>query len=191
MVRRLKSDLRRLGEAFPERRIEAIPISGLPADAPELHLARRLAAYGELRMARISTLPSQKAALAKLAFVGLQQRLLSSIAAFAKTLKVHRASLSKMIDGEITPRESQAALTFVASTSGEVTAELDLEDTDAEATIDQDEASATEAASRAGALGASKGALEAELAAVDDMLAIAEPFASRPDARAVLDCPAV
>jgi hypothetical protein len=53
MVRRLKSDLRRLGEAFPERRIEAIPISGLPADAPELDLARRLAAYGELRMARI------------------------------------------------------------------------------------------------------------------------------------------
>src|SRR5580692_11426350 len=75
MVRRLKSDLRRLGEAFPERRIEAIPISGLPADAPELDLARRLAAYGELRMARISTLPGQKAALAKLAFVGLQQRL--------------------------------------------------------------------------------------------------------------------
>src|SRR6266446_6517526 len=71
MVRRLKSDLRRLGEAFPERRIEAIPISGLPIDTPELELARRLAAYGELRMARISTLPSQKAALAKLAFVGL------------------------------------------------------------------------------------------------------------------------
>jgi hypothetical protein len=71
----------------------------------------------------------------------------------------------------------------VVSSSGEVTAELDLEDADAKATIDQDEKSATEAASRAGAVGATKGALEAELAAVDDMLAIAEDFASRPDAR--------
>src|SRR5258708_1312761 len=49
--------------------------------------------------------------------------------------------------------------------------------------MDQDEESATEAASRAGALGATKGALEAELAAVDKMLSIAESFASRPDER--------
>ncbi len=35
MVRRLKADLRRLGEAFPERKIQAVPIAGLPrADAP-------------------------------------------------------------------------------------------------------------------------------------------------------------
>jgi SNF2-related domain len=39
MVRRLKADLRRLGEAFPERIVEAIPIAGLPTDAPELDLA--------------------------------------------------------------------------------------------------------------------------------------------------------
>ena len=34
MVRRLKADLRRLGEAFPERKVEPISIAGLPADAP-------------------------------------------------------------------------------------------------------------------------------------------------------------
>lgn len=38
MVRRLKSDLRRLGEAFPERKVEPIIIDGLPDDAPELEL---------------------------------------------------------------------------------------------------------------------------------------------------------
>ena len=54
MVRRLKADLRRLGEAFPERIVEAVRIAGLPEDAPELELARRLAAYGELRMKRIA-----------------------------------------------------------------------------------------------------------------------------------------
>ncbi len=57
-------------------------------------LWRRLAAYGELRNARIAKLAPHKAALAKLAFVGLQQRLLSSIAAFLRTLKAHRASLA-------------------------------------------------------------------------------------------------
>ena len=35
MVRRLKADLRRLGEAFPERKVEPIPIAGLPNDLPE------------------------------------------------------------------------------------------------------------------------------------------------------------
>jgi DNA-binding CsgD family transcriptional regulator len=44
MVRRLKADLRRLGEAFPERIIEAVSLAGLPEDLPELDLARRLAA---------------------------------------------------------------------------------------------------------------------------------------------------
>jgi hypothetical protein len=33
MVRRLKADLRRLGEAFPERIIEAVSIAGLREDA--------------------------------------------------------------------------------------------------------------------------------------------------------------
>ena len=100
MVRRLKADLRRLGEAFPERIIEAVRISDLPEDTPELELAHQLAAYGEMRMRRIANLPAQKASMAKLAFVGLQQRLLSSVAAFARTLKVHRATLQRMLDGE-------------------------------------------------------------------------------------------
>src|SRR6516162_9546254 len=68
MVRRLKSDLRRLGHAFPARKIEPVVLDGLPADAPELLLSRKLAEYGALRMRRISVLPAHKAAVAKLAF---------------------------------------------------------------------------------------------------------------------------
>ena len=45
MVRRLKSDLKRFGESFPKREVKAILIDGLPADAPELVLANKLAAY--------------------------------------------------------------------------------------------------------------------------------------------------
>jgi hypothetical protein len=62
MVRRLKSDLRRLGEAFPERRIEAIPIAGLREDTPELDLWRRLAGYGELRKKRFQVAAAQDCA---------------------------------------------------------------------------------------------------------------------------------
>jgi hypothetical protein len=53
-----------------------------------------MASYGELRSRRISKLQGDKAALAKLAFVGLQQRLLSSIPAFLRTLKAHRKTYS-------------------------------------------------------------------------------------------------
>jgi hypothetical protein len=46
MVRRIKTDLRRLGEAFPERRVERIVIANLPADGAR---ARSLAAACRLR----------------------------------------------------------------------------------------------------------------------------------------------
>ena len=45
MVRRLKEDLRELEGGFPVRKVERIPISGLPTDAPELVLSRLLAEY--------------------------------------------------------------------------------------------------------------------------------------------------
>jgi ERCC4-related helicase len=182
MVRRLKADLRRLGEAFPERIVEPIRIAGLPEDAPELELARRLAAYGDLRMKRIEGLTSQ-ASLAKLAFVGLQQRLLSSIAAFAKTLKVHRGTLQRVLDGEEATRVAAAALAFVEGPASEDCVELGLEDESAERAIDADDDATAEAASALGAADAAKGDLRAELAAVDEMLALAERHASRPDAR--------
>jgi hypothetical protein len=183
MVRRLKADLRHLGEAFPERIVEAIPIAGLPEGAPELDLARRLAAYGELREKRIERLPSQKASLAKLAFVGLHQRPLSSIAAFARTLKVHRATLQLVLEGEEAGRVAAAARAFVAGPASEDCAELGLEDDVAERAIDADDDATAEAASALGAVDAAQGDLRAELAAVNEMLVLAERHASRPDAR--------
>ena len=95
MVRRLKSDLRHFGERFPERVVEPIKLSGLPIDAPELLLARMLADYGEGVRARAAGLPPRQAANARLSIVGLQQRLLSSVAAFAHTLEVHLRGLQR------------------------------------------------------------------------------------------------
>ena len=183
MVRRIKADLRRLGEAFPERIIEPISIDGLAEDTPELELARQLAAYDELRAKRIAGLPSQKAATAKLTFVGLQQRLLSSIAAFSRTLKAHRRTLQKILEGEEVADVTAAANAFVAPPSAEDSAELGLEDQGAELAIDANEEANAVAAFSVGAIGATHGDLRAELSAVDAMLALAEKNVSRSDVR--------
>lgn len=183
MVRRLKSDLRRLGEAFPERVVEPIILDGLSESTPELELARQLGAYGELRMARIAKLPSGKAAIAKLTFVGLQQRLLSSVAAFHRTLKAHRVTLQKVLDGTEVARIENSAASFVNSPSAEESAELGLEDESAEQAFDEDAEASASAASSAGVVDASRQELISELTAVDEMLTLAEKQLSRPDAR--------
>ena len=101
MVRRLKADLRRIDpRSFPKRTVDPIVLDGLPETTAELRLPQMLAAYGELRAKRIARLPLREAANAKLAFVGLQQRLLSSIAAFLRTLEGHRKSLLALKEKE-------------------------------------------------------------------------------------------
>jgi hypothetical protein len=72
------------GEKFPERVVDPIRIDDLPSDAPELVLSRKLAEYGEVIRARTANLPPREAGHVRLTFVGLQQRLLSSIAALPK-----------------------------------------------------------------------------------------------------------
>lgn len=135
MVRRLKSDLRALGEAFPRRVIEPVVLDDLPADAPELVLAAMLADYRALREARIAALPGAQAARARLGFVGLQQRLLSSIPAFARTLRVHLDGLDRAVAAVEAPERAEdeaAALdrlaeleATVASDAGPLAAERD------------------------------------------------------------------
>jgi superfamily II DNA or RNA helicase len=182
MVRRLKRDLRLLGEAFPKRDIKPITLDGLPPTTPELELARRLGRYGEARMNRIGALPRGKATQAKLAFVQLQQRLLSSAAAFAKTLRVHKTSLERLIEkqGAVGPVVAQPD---VYAETADTVSELGLEDEAAEQAIAADEDASTQAATVAGTAGAPTEALRAEVAMVDDMLSFVEPIASRPDER--------
>ena len=81
MVRRLKSDLRAFDKdsPFPERQVVALEITA--EDAPELELARMLAEYTQL------TGPAR--GRDRLVFVNLQKRLLSSVAAFCRTLEKH------------------------------------------------------------------------------------------------------
>jgi superfamily II DNA or RNA helicase len=90
MVRRLKEDLRRLEGGFPERHVVEIAINGLRADAPELVLPKLLDDYKAAREARLKDAPKSVQNASFLVLCSLQKRLLSSIEAFAMTLKVHR-----------------------------------------------------------------------------------------------------
>lgn len=95
MVRRLKEDIREVQGGFPKRNIVRISIDGLPADAPELVLSRLLDEYRSAREERFANTTRRAQAAAGLLVVGLQQRLLSSIDAFARSLKVHRATVER------------------------------------------------------------------------------------------------
>ena len=161
MVRRLKRDLRRLGEAFPLRSVERIVLDGLPITTPELELATRLARYGAARMKRIGALPRHKASIAKLAFVQLQQRLLSSAEAFAKTLLVHKRGLERLIEQQAT-LELNASTQLVDTEATDVISDLGLEGEAAEAAINADEEAAAEAATIAGGFEAPSDVLRAE-----------------------------
>jgi hypothetical protein len=176
MVRRLKSDLRFFGAKFPERKVEAFVVKDLPKDAPELLLSRMLLNYGESLRAKTADIGAREAGLVRLSFVGLQQRLLSSVAAFAKTLEVHRRGL-------VRANASAAPAVAEAFIQGGAEPEDETDDpADGAAFIAAEE---TEAAEAAGALAASV----TNLALVDEMLALARRHAQDPDARVRLLAP--
>ncbi len=145
-----------MASAFPERVIEPIVLAGLPENAPELVLARKLADYEDLRERRLSSLPRSQAAQARLVFSGLQQRLLSSVAAFARTLAVHRRTLVKLLDKtQRADKGIRAAAETFASEGGQIEEPaVDTDEADAESMIDADEDAAVEQASLLGAVGA-------------------------------------
>jgi superfamily II DNA or RNA helicase len=169
MVRRLKSDLKRFGWNFPTRHIEAIVIDGLPPDAPEIVLANKLAAYDALVAERTRYPPPAAVARSRLVMIGLQQRLLSSIAAFARTLARHRDRLERQLAEAPAVQPTASPLEPV-----ELEDEPE-EEAEAEDRIAQEEDEAAEA------IDAGIG----DKALVDEMLEISRRHANRPDARIV------
>ena len=98
MVRRLKEDIRETQGGFPQRIVEPVVVDGLPEDAPELVLSVLLDEYRRLREERFRQAPTRQQSAAALLTVGLQQRLLSSIEAFARSLAVHRKTVRRQWD---------------------------------------------------------------------------------------------
>jgi ERCC4-related helicase len=97
MVRRLKRDLREIGDDFPQREVIPLIIDNLASDAPELVLSALLQEYRLLRETRLKQESKTKQAAGMLVLTSLQKRLLSSIDAFARTLKVHHSAIEKQV----------------------------------------------------------------------------------------------
>ncbi|MGO8747547.1 MAG: DISARM system SNF2-like helicase DrmD [Thermoguttaceae bacterium] len=187
MVRRLKDDIREVQGGFPKRRVVQLDIDGLPADAPELRLFALLDEYRKLRESRLENETKRKQAAAGLLITGLQQRLLSSIEAFARTLRVHRRTVQRQWDeahGAKSPASTQPAQL------GLLTGPVGADDDRAALTEEElhaDEEAQMEAVSAA-TLGpltdpAAKALFAREQKLLDEMTEIAEGARGLPDAR--------
>jgi hypothetical protein len=187
MVRRLKDDIREVQGGFPKRHVVQENIDGLPDDAAELVLSRLLNQYRELREERLSGETKRTQAAAGLLIVNLQQRLLSSIEAFARTLRVHRRTVQRQWEqaqaaSPPKPRGSfQMDLLAGPVGSDDDRAALNEEELQAEEDAQIEAATAESAASSADAEAAKLFAREQQL--LDQMTEIAEAACGRPDAR--------
>ena len=187
MVRRLKDDIREVQGGFPRRTVKQIDIDGLTPDAPELRLSELLDRYRRLREERLQSETKRKQAAAGLLVSGLQQRLLSSIEAFARTLWVHRRTVERLRAGEL----ADAAAPPTRSTSfdllGGGVGSDDDRATLSEEERQEEEESQFEAATRATAgptdSPPAKRLLYEEQKLLDQMTEIAESSRSLPDAR--------
>ena len=176
MVRRLKADLRDIGEEFPDRKILRIDIDGLPAEAPELALSRLLQRYRQAKEARLHSATSSKRASSMLVVTSMQKRLLSSIEAFARTLTVHRKWMDRLVNSTSAIPEVDD-LPLLRQPPGS---------DDERAALAEEEVEAEEDAQMAAATGASAGPAEElgpELALLDEMEAIASQARWEADSR--------
>ena len=186
MVRRLKEDIREVQGGFPKRHVVRIEIGDLPQDAPELQLSRLLHEYRMAREERLEGASRNAQAAAGLLVVGLQQRLLSSIEAFARSLKVHRQTVERQrqkASADAAPSRLDTAdedLLFNAPDADDERA--DWTDEELEAEEDAQIEAATIAAEE-GATGITDAAWDREFALLDQMREIAEMHRHLPDAK--------
>ena len=202
MVRRLKEDVRAVQGGFPERVVERVVIKGLPPGTPELVLSEMLDRYRNLREQRFQAATSTRRAAAALLTVGLQQRLLSSIEAFARSLRVHRKTVRRQWEKNAggrqrtaLPEEPADAFVRVPGADDEEDAGVPVaEETEsgaadrADAIADAEEEAAIAALDRDAEAGGNaddeaRRLFEAEQALLDRMTEIAEGARGRPDAK--------
>ena len=192
MVRRLKEDVRQEQGGFPQRTVVPVVIDNLPADAPELLLPELLDDYRTVREQRLASGSARAQAAAGLLLVGLQQRLLSSVEAFARSLAVHRRAVERhwaQASGQAGPTapappsadETDARLFTSSPGADDERAAWTAEEieTDEQRQVEAVTASAEEDPSA----GADAALRERERELLDRMQAIAEQARGRPDAK--------
>ncbi len=189
MVRRLKEDIREIQGGFSRRIVERMVIDNLPPDAPEIRLSELLDQYRTAREERHATTSLRSQAAAGLLVVGLQQRLLSSIEAFARTLQVHRRTVVKQwerqqeAEAEIPESEEQDSLLRTAPDSDDERGEWEEDQLEAE---EEAEVEAMTVAAEAGGVRdeRTEELWNREQKLLDRMEKIAEETRHLPDAKA-------
>ena len=189
MIRRLKEDIREVQGGFPKRIVERVVIDDLPADAPELLLSRLLDEYRTAREQRFASTSRRAQASAGLLVVGLQQRLLSSIEAFARSLKVHRATVAKQwakgqstADDAVKDNNREAELFTTAPDADDERGEWTPEELEAEEATEV-EAITTAAEAESPRDATAEALWHQEQAILDRMQEIAEKSRYSPDAK--------
>ena len=189
MVRRLKEDIRSIQGGFPKRNVVRFAIDGLPEDAPELALSRLLDEYRTVREERFASTSRRTQATAGLLVVGLQQRLLSSIEAFARSLKVHRATVVRQwekVQTDVTVavkgRDEEAELFTTSPDAEDERGEWTPEDLEAEETA-QIEAVTSNTEDESPRDATAEAFWHREQALLDQMQEIAEASRHIPDAK--------
>ncbi len=174
MVRRLKDELRELvpNLGLPKRIVKQHDISNLPGDAPELKLMRLLNEYRELRERRMSKATRGQQTASSLVICTLQKRLLSSLEAFASTLRVHRRGLNDKTPAHF---DEQQRLNLDAPGPDDDRAELPEEQVTEEL-----EAAVLRASKRSGG---TEPPTPPELSLLEEMAAIADRCRGVPDER--------
>ncbi len=185
MVRRLKEDIRQIVGGFPERKVVQIDLKDLPPDTPELKLSKLLDQYRQVRQLRMSGATKRKQAEAALLVSHLQQRLLSSVEAFARTLAVHRRTVERIWAGDLAAARQDESFTvtkrrrdlFDSSDSDDERSQLSEEEQ--QSISDYEVATAT--AATAGDTEAAD--IASEKAVLDEMQQVAERGRGLADAR--------
>ncbi|MCX6875008.1 MAG: DISARM system SNF2-like helicase DrmD [Verrucomicrobia bacterium] len=184
MIRRLKDDLRAIGvEGFPDRHVvqidlpQALGFEHLPEETPELALAALLDRYRTIRLESMAAAPKRQKSHFELLTTQLQQRLLSSAEAFARSLRVHRATMERIWAKE-------AAVLPEAKVRYDQLDAVDSEDD--RSTLPEEQLAElfdreTEKATLAAA--ADTAPTDAERRLLEEMTAIAEQARIRPDAK--------
>jgi ERCC4-related helicase len=180
MVRRLKSDLKSVGvPGFPRRDVVQVDLPHDDNDPTE-KLLRLLDEYRDLRDEKMQSAPKSARAAAKLVIISLQKRLLSSIEAFACTLRAHRRGLAKKAAKASTSDDAAIQQQF-----GDMVQAPGADDEDAdlsEEQLRQDEDAVMEKASSLFSE-ASSDIAQREKALLDEMTRLAEAHRGEPDPR--------
>ncbi|MGA0200206.1 MAG: helicase-related protein, partial [Prochlorotrichaceae cyanobacterium] len=147
-----------------------------PQDAPELVLAELLQEYRNCRQKRLQKTSQSTQRAAMLVIISLQKRLLSSIEAFARTLKVHRASIERQAASQATGTKTSTQYDLLENSVGS---------DDDRSEVDEHELEQEEDAQMAVATQATEGTeiTQRELELLDQMTTIAEKARHQADGR--------